>query len=120
MQSKYKFSENLLEVNLGGEFDIEDMNSVLSEISNICLSKKIGRVLVHTRLECNNGHYSAFDQFRFGEKMSSVLSGKHVKLGIVSDCSFVDHFVETVAINRGAFIKISKNKNEINTWLDFN
>ena len=59
---------------------------------------------------------SVLDQHTFGQAIADSF-GPSTTIAILGNDELFTRFLETVAFNRGANIKVSKNKSELLQWL---
>ena len=110
-----KINGSYLHVNISGEYTREDVIDLPLEIKNYCNELKCDSVLIDSK-NINSQMVSILDQLLVGEAVASAL-GPTVSLAVLANDELFTHFMETVAHNRGANIKISDDLDELLLWL---
>jgi hypothetical protein len=101
--------------NCGANFCENLLDIIQSELNNNALVG--GRIIVETCDKCNCRKFVPWKQYDLGKQMAYNLRYKGIRIGIYTKCDFFNHLIETVAINRGLQIKVSKSEEEIYNWI---
>ena len=117
MKSHYYFeNENgHLCMHISGEYDFDDFKNYLKIIYAKCESEGIYRMLFNA-LGVAGIDISTIERYFLGVEAAEQLHFK-VKLAVVWQKEYITHFGETVAVNRGALVKVFDNVVEARKWL---
>ena len=107
----------LLKIKCNTGSDCGTIVETIKKSYNKCQSNKI---FIETCTDCKCVDLSTLEQFDVGKKMANYFSTKDVRIGVYGNCNIFTYFTETVAINRGAQMKVSNNREELHTWLQDN
>jgi hypothetical protein len=91
--------------------------AAFEEITYECLRSAHGAVMVDVR--SIEGQISFGDRFEFGATMAEVLVGKKIRLVFLCRADQVspNRFLESVAVNRGAWLKVATDQSDALNWL---
>src|SRR5882724_4448208 len=109
MKSKYSFEkrEGYLYLAVLGEYDKTDFLSYPKLIKDECEKEKIYKIIFDGS-NVKGTNVPTIDRFFIGEEVANTLGSK-IKLAVVWPAEHINKFVETVALNRGAYIWIFSN-----------
>jgi len=117
MKSKYSFEKKFhyLQMKISGEYDKNEFLSFPEIFLIKSKEAKMSRILVDT-LDVDYNKLSIIDRFFLGEELAEKTRGE-IKIAIVVPAQYINKFVETVAINRGANVFIVDTIKEAKEWL---
>ncbi|HEX2697253.1 MAG TPA: hypothetical protein VHM28_06050 [Anaerolineales bacterium] len=106
---------NYLFVEIAGLYSLKLILSTIQKISDNCQHDNLGKVLVDLReLE---GDLSIIDRFEIGVEVARVI-GPKIKVAAVARRSIINYMAETVAVNRGANLKVFSEMGKALNWLE--
>jgi hypothetical protein len=110
-------------ITVTGAFDIESAKESARRSLDLCQARKQSKALV----DCRNatGSLSTVDRYDFATYVAELHAryalehGAALRVAYVGNEPFIDpgRFGETVAMNRGALIKVTTDMNEALAWL---
>ncbi len=100
---------------MSGSCPSEEVTKLPEEIYELCQKKNIWRVLLDTS-GIQDLNINSMSQFYYGESIAKVLKNP-VKLAVHGEGELFTYFTETVAVNRGAIMKVSSNYEELLSWI---
>lgn len=114
---RIEFVAEQLRARVTGVFDIATAKAELAKGVAEALRLGITKVLIDAR--GLDGEISILDRFALGEEVAALTRGR-IAIAIVDmpDRVWPDRFVETVAANRGALVKVTTDYAEALAWLD--
>ncbi|MCO6431589.1 MAG: STAS/SEC14 domain-containing protein [Deltaproteobacteria bacterium] len=99
---------------LRGDFDLQGITALLPELLERALRSRSCRVLVDAyKLSAPR---EEADRFRLGEKIAEAVRGRF-KVAVLSRFEHINKFMEDTAVNRGATIFVTNDKDEALEWL---
>lgn len=106
-----------LRANLSGTFEFDSAKSALRTIVEEAKNGGVSKVLLDIREY--GGEITILERFALGEELAA-LARADVALAFVDSPERVwpDRFFETVALNRGAHVKVTTRLEEATDWLD--
>lgn len=116
--------DTYLYVEVGGTFEIKQAKQLTQNVLDTVFEYNLPKILFDARQL--KGGISIMQRFEYGTFLSSTLlkvfaSSREIrpKMAVVADKSILDseRFVELVARNRGAVIKVTDNIDEAYEWL---
>jgi hypothetical protein len=108
-------SINYIKYTISGSCPAEKVSKLAEEIYELCQKKNIWRVLLDTS-GVRELNINMVNQFYYGESIAKVLNGS-VRLAVHGEGEIYTDFTETVAVNRGADVKVSNDYNNLKSWL---
>ena len=124
MVIEISIEHGFLRVRVTGEFSLDSAKEITVEVLNAVVHNKIDKVLVDAREV--TGALSALDRYLLGDFVADVVhrfSGPGVprttKFATVARPPILDgsRLAETVARNRGIFVKVTEDPEEAREWL---
>ena len=117
MYSRYSFTKNkeYLVMVISGKYNYWDMIKYPKIIRNQCLKERIFKVMVNAT-ELNVGEMPIVEQFFLGEHIADVLRD-HIKLAVVWQGLYHSRFLQSVATNRSALLRIFRSVKNAEIWL---
>ena len=97
--------------------DNYNCDRTVKNIIDIYEKNKNGKILIETCSHCSCNDRSVLEQFDAGDSLAKYFYGKGVQMGVLGNCNLFSHFTETVAKNRGLYIKVSDDKDIISDWM---
>ena len=110
---KYIESSNYLSVSCLGRYDFEALKGAIDLISEHSLNLNCPTALIDYSVI--DGKLSNADKYNIGEYIARKLSSR-TKLAVVDKPENINKFGETVAVNRGAFVRVFSNKEDAVKW----
>ena len=104
----------LLRVTLEGDYPTDNVAQLVAQIREQQLSHNCNKILIHALAV--EKPQSEFDRYTSGEALSSTF-GNQVRIAIVYPAEITTKFTETVAVNRGAFLRIMPTEEDAINWL---
>ena len=98
-----------------GEYNSSDFHSYPKTILAECEKERMSKVLVNA-LEVKGTNISTMDRFFLGEEISKTF-GPKIKIAVAWPAQDINKFAETVALNRGAYIRVMGDINSAEKWL---
>lgn len=102
-------------MNITGEYNYWDIIKYPKIIRNQCLKERIFKILVNTS-KLTVGDMPIVEQFFLGEHIAEVLRD-HIKLAIVWKGPYRSRFIQSVATNRSALLRIFRSVTNAEIWL---
>lgn len=103
-----------LRVTLEGDYPTDNLPKVVAEIREAQLQYQANKILINALAV--EAPQSEFQRYAVGELLSSTF-GSQVKIVIVYPAEITTKFTETVAVNRGTFLRIMPSEAEAIDWL---
>ena len=104
-----------LQVNISGECTREEILDLPNRMKKYCDNNNCTGVLLDSN-NINCSLISVLDQHTFGQAIADSF-GPSTTVAILGNDLLFTRFLETVAFNRGANIKVSNNLDELLLWL---
>ncbi len=102
-------------LDISGKYNYWDMIKYPKIIRNQCLKERIFKVMVNAT-ELNVGEMPIVEQFFLGEHIADVLRD-HIKLAVVWQGLYHSRFLQSVATNRSALLRIFRSVKNAEIWL---
>lgn len=93
---------------------MEQMSSTIREIAEICKRDNLDKVLVDLRKV--NTSISIMDRYDIGVEVRHVIR-PDIREAVAAKCNLITYMAETVAINRGARLKVFSKVEHALEWL---
>ncbi len=107
--------EGYLYLNISGEFEINQFLDLPGLMKIECEKEKVFKVLVNG-FNIIGTNLSIIDRFSLGEKIAQILHHS-IKVAILWPDKHNNKFAETVAVNRGANLRVFGKETEAKKWL---
>jgi len=116
MQSDYLLEKNpgYISFTIYGRYNADKFESYGKMLADTCRKEKINKVLVNA-LELKGTDLSVLERYFIGEKIADILPT--IKMAVVWPEQHITNFAETVARNRGGFVKVVGNIENARKWL---
>ena len=117
LQLQFESREFYLYAQASGQYSLSAVMSAFQQVMAESISRGHQAVMVDVR--SIDGAISFGDRFEFGAGMAQVLVGNNIHLAFMCrpDQVTPDRFLESVAINRGAWLKVATDMNDALHWL---
>lgn len=100
---------------VSGEYDFEELKGSFFRVKEECFKLEIFKVFIDLT-KMHNIFPNSGDRYFLGEEGSRVFGFK-IKLAVLANPCDITHYGETVAINRGVFVKVSSEREALLEWL---
>ena len=100
---------------ISGEYDFLEFKSYLKIIHAKCLEEEVSKILFDAR-DVLSIDIKTMERYFLGTEAAEILQYK-IKIAVVWENEYTNYFFETVAINRGANVKIFGNIEPATNWL---
>ncbi len=108
-------SLSYIKYTISGSYQVKEVSKLPEEIYELCQKKNIWRVLLDTS-GIQELNINIVNQFSSGESIARILNNS-VRLAVYGEGEIFTNFTETVAVNRGAVVKVSNDYNDLKSWL---
>ncbi len=102
-------------MDISGKYNYWDIIKYPKIIRNECLKEHIFKVMVNAT-KLNVGEMPIVEQFFLGEHIADVLRD-HIKLAVVWQGLYHSRFLQSVATNRSALLRIFRSVKNAEIWL---
>ena len=112
--TKIEEKENYLLITASGDYNVTQMGSRMKGMVEWAKRTKKTRILIDTlNLDLPKSEY---DKFILGEAFASSVRPP-LKIAILSPEKMINKFLEDTAVNRGAILFVSSNREDAISWL---
>ena len=116
MQSEYLLEKktDYISFTIYGRYNADKFESYGKMIAETCKKEKVNKVLVNA-LDLKGTDLSVLERYFIGERIADLLPA--IKMAVVWPEKHITNFAETVALNRGGFVKVLANVENAIRWL---
>ena len=110
--------EEYLHVQVSGEFDLARTKDLIRHVLSVARQQGLCKIFVDRREM--SGPVGDLEQFQLAEFVAKEQGGENFRTAILKRMGLIglDRFFETVAVNRGAILKVTTDMEEAFKWLD--
>ena len=120
MKLKKTFRENYLEIKCHGDLSDQNLQTIYASAIECADLENINAILLDLQ-DLEGPPLTAWQQYSLGKQIASCVHilARRIQFAIVSHISRMEseQFLETVAVNRGASIKVFFNVDDAAGWL---
>jgi hypothetical protein len=113
IQITFEILNEYLKIFISGENPYAEIDEIITTIKRLADENNRTKVLLDTM---NVSGLSEMEKYFAGEQGAKVL-GHKIKIAVVSQPEKINKFMETVAVNRGARLRVFGNEPEAIDWL---